>query len=92
MEKDKIIEKCGCYCHKQKPNGVVHDRLCCDKMNGSLMIYGVNQALATQKEEMRKDAIKLFKALKNEAELAGESVFLQETTRQLENLKSLEQL
>jgi len=44
----KEKDACTCWCHSQKSvsekaDGVVHDTLCCDKMNGSLLVGGVLQ-------------------------------------------------
>jgi hypothetical protein len=61
--KDKDLDKCGCICHKEKPisehsNGLVHDILCCDKMNGSLMVYGVNEIIKSKQQEAYNEGVK----------------------------------
>lgn len=43
-------------CHKREPisdnySGLVHEKICCDKMNGSLMVYGVLDLLKSKQTE-----------------------------------------
>ena len=59
-KKENTSEECGCDCHRRKPtseDGVVHDSLCCDKMNGSLLNWGLQKLLKKEKEKSKLEAL-----------------------------------
>lgn len=64
--KNKTIESqikdCNCVCHDKPPvsedyNGLIHDGMCCEQMNGSLLLHGVQERSRIAKEEEKTEWI-----------------------------------
>ena len=55
------IDSCKCACHENRPpmntDGLAHDRVCCDEMNGQLEWCEVKRLIAKAVVEARKDEV-----------------------------------